>query len=371
MSTTRNLCGVALIALAGTAVTADPEVVSSADRVSAERSIRLANDGTVSTGTYDLVFDNMTLDGSAAGLNVSYTDPASYTGGSTSTNAYLVPMSSTFGGYLAAWDAGDGIPNDIWWDEYSADLDVWGDPGSLWTVTKLETVVVVANQDGVERDSTIQFLFFNIDGDQYMGGASYTYTVPVGYEGWFDDEYDFYADCIAFDIYDIGYTCFDWVNTPDIGTDTGLGMIIAGGDLLDPAFPYPDTLWTLGQTLVDSWWCADAVTNVDPMFDGETGTSYLDILNTGDLYNHGYVDDVTNPTSELCHDFPFRIYADIGPGPCPGDLDGDDDTDGCDLGILLAYYNINDGGDLDDDGDTDQNDLGILLADFGCVPPPL
>ncbi|MCK4871708.1 MAG: hypothetical protein KAS72_03180, partial [Phycisphaerales bacterium] len=51
---------------------------------------------------------------------------------------------------------------------------------------------------------------------------------------------------------------------------------------------------------------------------------------------------------------------------CPGDLDGDGDVDQNDLGILLAYYNINDGGDLDDDGDTDQNDLGILLADYGC-----
>ncbi len=51
---------------------------------------------------------------------------------------------------------------------------------------------------------------------------------------------------------------------------------------------------------------------------------------------------------------------------CPGDVDGDGDTDQSDLGVLLASYGIGGGGDLDDDGDTDQSDLGILLADYGC-----
>jgi hypothetical protein len=51
---------------------------------------------------------------------------------------------------------------------------------------------------------------------------------------------------------------------------------------------------------------------------------------------------------------------------CPGDLDGDDDTDLSDLGILLASWELDDGGDLDGDGDTDLSDLGILLADWNC-----
>jgi hypothetical protein len=51
---------------------------------------------------------------------------------------------------------------------------------------------------------------------------------------------------------------------------------------------------------------------------------------------------------------------------CPGDLDGDGDTDLSDLGILLAAFEVDGGGDLDGDGDTDLSDLGTLLADFGC-----
>ena len=65
------------------------------------------------------------------------------------------------------------------------------------------------------------------------------------------------------------------------------------------------------------------------------------------------------------------LFLDGVPG-CPGDLDGDGDTDLADLGILLADFGcVPPGpcpGDLDGDGDTDLADLGILLADFGCSP---
>ena len=54
------------------------------------------------------------------------------------------------------------------------------------------------------------------------------------------------------------------------------------------------------------------------------------------------------------------------PMSCPGDLDGDGDTDQSDLGILLGAYENNADGDLDGDGDTDQSDLGLLLSDYGC-----
>jgi hypothetical protein len=56
---------------------------------------------------------------------------------------------------------------------------------------------------------------------------------------------------------------------------------------------------------------------------------------------------------------------------CPGDVDGDGDTDLSDLGAMLADWGCHDYdcvGDLDADGDTDQADLAILLADWACVP---
>jgi len=70
----------------------------------------------------------------------------------------------------------------------------------------------------------------------------------------------------------------------------------------------------------------------------------------------------------------------LGTGPhafilitaCTGDLDGDNDTDHSDLGILLADWGCVGSepgdcpGDLDGDFDTDHSDLGILLADWGC-----
>ena len=55
-----------------------------------------------------------------------------------------------------------------------------------------------------------------------------------------------------------------------------------------------------------------------------------------------------------------------------GDVDGDDDTDLSDLGILLAAWDSSPGddnwdprADLDGDGHVGHGDLGILLSDWG------
>jgi hypothetical protein len=55
-------------------------------------------------------------------------------------------------------------------------------------------------------------------------------------------------------------------------------------------------------------------------------------------------------------------------GGCPGDLDGDGDTDQSDLGLLLTDWGCTSDcvGDLDGDDDTDQSDLGLLISDWGC-----
>ena len=61
---------------------------------------------------------------------------------------------------------------------------------------------------------------------------------------------------------------------------------------------------------------------------------------------------------------------------CVGDLDGDNDTDHSDLGILLGDWGcVGSGpddcpGDLDGDFDTDHADLGVLLGDWGCGTTP-
>jgi hypothetical protein len=58
---------------------------------------------------------------------------------------------------------------------------------------------------------------------------------------------------------------------------------------------------------------------------------------------------------------------------CPGDVDGDDDTDLTDLAALLAAYGSTPGDpnwnatcDFDADDDVDLTDLAFLLADYGC-----
>jgi len=64
----------------------------------------------------------------------------------------------------------------------------------------------------------------------------------------------------------------------------------------------------------------------------------------------------------------------LGPA-CPGDVDGDGDTDLSDLAELLAAYNTSAGdplynpaADFDSDGDVDLSDLAFLLSDYGCTP---
>ena len=62
---------------------------------------------------------------------------------------------------------------------------------------------------------------------------------------------------------------------------------------------------------------------------------------------------------------------------CPGDVDGDGDTDLSDLAALLAAYgsttgdpSYNPDADFDGDGDVDLSDLAFLLADYGCTITP-
>ena len=76
-----------------------------------------------------------------------------------------------------------------------------------------------------------------------------------------------------------------------------------------------------------------------------------------------------NPNNSLTEagvdDFRVEIV-DCGDAPCIGDLNGDGEIDGGDIGTLLALFGTSGGpGDLNDDGIVDGGDLGIMLVLFG------
>ncbi|MFO0838489.1 MAG: PQQ-dependent sugar dehydrogenase [Phycisphaerae bacterium] len=54
---------------------------------------------------------------------------------------------------------------------------------------------------------------------------------------------------------------------------------------------------------------------------------------------------------------------------CLGDLNGDNQVNESDLGLLLASWSAGAGGDVNADGQTDESDLGILLANWLCNRP--
>lgn len=168
--------------------------------------------------------------------------------------------------------------------------------------------------------------------------------------------------------------------TPIPGKVCGYSTTIAGGVVGDPNCETPAELIAVGTDLSaffgDFWFWANAVNGsdanepnfglVDPNTDGLPGLSYTDILTDGLLFDvqYGAIDGAS-----LAHAFNF-VISDPNSNPsctCPGDTDGDCDTDLTDLGILLGNFGGTGAGDVDGNGMVDLTDLGILLGDFGCV----
>ena len=68
----------------------------------------------------------------------------------------------------------------------------------------------------------------------------------------------------------------------------------------------------------------------------------------------------------------FVIEYPPGTEPCFGDLDGDGQVNGGDLGLMLSAWGTCTGtpcvGDLNEDGVVNGADLGLMLGAFGSCP---
>lgn len=74
-------------------------------------------------------------------------------------------------------------------------------------------------------------------------------------------------------------------------------------------------------------------------------------------------------TPRMCFD-DFRLTA-TPPGGCPGDANGDGETNAADLSVLLSQFGQNvavgSGADFNADGVVNSADLSVLLGSFGCA----
>jgi len=236
----------------------------------------------------------------------------------------------------------------LWEDDFNTDHG--------WTVENsgdLETgawVRVVPSQGGEPRGDPQEdydgsgMCFVTGNGDEEDVDGGYTWLISptidlsdepeaeIGYALWYTNNYGSDANNDLFKTYVSNDDGSNWVVAEVIGPQT------PGGGWNEHSFRVADFVTPTSQVKV--------------RFEASD-------LNAGSVVEAG-IDAFAVSTFD-CED------------ACVGDLDGDDDTDHSDLGILLADWGCTGGdcpGDLDDDGDTDHSDLGILLADWGCGTGP-
>jgi hypothetical protein len=128
---------------------------------------------------------------------------------------------------------------------------------------------------------------------------------------------------------------------------------------------YEDRTFTLRAYDINDNLLGSVTKEFDAGYDFDSyneGAVFMGVSSTTPIYAVELISD--NPNIGWDH---VRYHEYTEP-ECVGDLDGDDDTDQGDLGILLADWGCTADcvGDLDGDDDSDQGDLGILLADWGC-----
>jgi len=166
---------------------------------------------------------------------------------------------------------------------------------------------------------------------------------------------------------------------------------------LDGAGSY--NLWMLTYTGDNPVWPDDfsIATCAQPMLWGTGDHEWINEDTVNDTVNRGEsctehetmwrersgLPDFHEPNSDDCWNMDYGICPDplgamvcfciAGEPQCPGDIDGDGDTDHSDLGALLSAWCLHEGdpnwnaaADLDGDGHVGHGDLGIVLGDWSC-----
>ena len=147
--------------------------------------------------------------GRSADFNLSWADQADYRNGTGSGSAYIrglwdaanaatVPAFPANNGFAASLSG--AVRTDILFDGWDAQDAVW--PGGDTLVAKglkqLDYALAFRNSKtgAVEEPRVVNMLFFNLDPVDptvgiVEGGVQLTYTLPVGFAGFFDDTFDF------------------------------------------------------------------------------------------------------------------------------------------------------------------------------------
>jgi len=141
-------------------------------------------------------------------------------------------------------------------------------------------------------------------------------------------------------------------------------------DVGDPVF-FSASVEEHGFTEQYQWRKDDVdLTDDGRILGSQTSTLLITSVESGDA---GEYDCVVTYAENGCSSTSDAATLTVIPTECPGDIDGDGDTDHSDLGELLAAWCTHDGdpnwnpnADLDADGHVGHGDLGILLSDYGC-----
>lgn len=322
-----------------------------------------------------VVFDTMTSEHSSAHLNVAYSNPGSYDGSDPSTVAFIIPLAERASN-RALSDAALGfpLPTDILWNDYAASGAAWpgGSGGAPQPLASFSCVPYIRNTDPpvTARTDRLQVRFFSADGRTDFGGFTAEFFSPAGQAGYAGVTFDLTAFDPPLLVPSRGLVMADWIEP----NNAGVGCMFTGGDLLNPAFPRPESLWTTGTPDPFRWSFADGLTGaggppatVDPGFDGDpSGVSYLDVLNTGAIADWQFT--LGNPaTHMLPRDFACRLAIRADTPSCRCDVNGSGDLNSQDFFEFVAAFFAGNA-DFNQSGATNSQDFFDFLACFfaGC-----